>query len=486
MNRRTFLCALTVLILVSACNLNQAIESPSEPSDVLPQPTKQGGTIPDAPTIPSGSKEPAGVAAAGERFITYIPSEGIGNIAVQVSIPNTPRYDDGAGVIVDVATFFTESRRFHLSLDVTQIGMIHISYLWPGKSDPTGAKSDGTFDYGGEDSIQALRDVIRFASGQIADVDGFYMNELMAMTPLTDQVGLYAFSHPGIAAVNVMALYGDELPNVGYLIGRENPTLDALSSVELGYWDEDRRPVNNPLYTYPGSYTATEIVLDYRDVRWDPTYTQPGWDYVGRAYLDLNGNGVLDGSDFAFGPRIPTMYDKRYYSAALTLALRESGALTEASWPVDLATPEEARNMWPFRSSVQRYPELISQAPNLKVMLVFADRDHVQPSLDKPHIHHAYDGFSHAAGLWTRLNPDQAYVNWVSEEIGATFPDNPANTEPGNWMDIRSWSYRDILNAAKMVPLAAVAEMADRLHEAIWDDNLEATLVDAPAPTGGP
>ena len=486
MRRRIIIWVLIMIILITACNLGQVIKPTSElPTPKVPLADSTEIVVDTTATIPT-PEAPSRVAEAGESLVTYVFSEGIGDIAVQVSLPDTPRYEDGAGVIVDIATFFTEARRFHLSLDVTQIGMIHISYLWPGKSDPSGARSEGTYDYGGEDSIRALRDVIRFASGQITDRDGYYLDDLIAMTPLTDQVGLYAFSHPGIAAVNVLALCGDELPNVGYLVGRENPTQDAISSVELGYWDEDNRPVVNPLYVYPGSYTPTEIVIDYSAVRWDPTYTQPGWDYVGRAYLDLNGNGALDVTDFNFGPRIPTMYEKRYYSVALTRALLESGALSESIWPEDLATPEEARETWPFRTSVHRYPELASLTPNLKVMLVFADRDHVQPSLDKPHIHQAYDGFRHAAGLWTRLNPDLAYVAWVDAELVATSPDNPANTEPGDWMDIRSWSYRDIRNASKLVPLAAVAEMADRLHEGVWDDDLGEIIIDFPAPTSHP
>jgi hypothetical protein len=354
--------------------------------------------------------------------------------------------------------------------------------LWPGKSDPSGAQSDGTYDYGGALSIQALRDVIRFVSGDIPDRDGHTIHDLCAIVPLTGQVGLYAFSHPGIAAVNVLALHGDQLPSVGYMIGRENPTLDAISSVELGYWGEDGRAVINPLYSYPEGYSPTEIHLDYDAVRWDETYTQEGWDYVGRAYLDLNSNGSTDGGDFLFGPRIPTMFGKRTYSAALTQALLDNGALSLETWPEDLARPEEAASLWPFRESVDRYPVLATMTPQLKVMLVMARRDHVQPLHDKPHIHHAYDGFHHGAGLWTRLNPDRAYVEWMDREFGAVFPDNPANQEPSDWLEAPSWAYPDFRGSQTIAPLAAVAEMADRLHEDAWEDDLSTTLIDVPAP----
>ena len=75
--------------------------------------------------------------------------------------------------------------------------------------------------------------MIRFASGAIPDADGNYISDWSAVPLLTDNVGLYAFSHPGIAATNVLALYGDEL-SVAYFVGRENPTVPALSAMELG------------------------------------------------------------------------------------------------------------------------------------------------------------------------------------------------------------------------------------------------------------
>ena len=36
--------------------------------------------------------------------------------------------------------------------------------------------------------------------------------------------------------------------------------------------------------------------------------------------------------------------------------------------------------------------------PDIKVMLVFAQVDHAQAALDKPHIHQAYQGFRFEAG----------------------------------------------------------------------------------------
>lgn len=444
-------------------------ESP-ENSDLCPQDCPEGEA--ESVVKESSSTE---VTPAGGSFITYVSVEGIGDVAVQVILPMQARYEDGAGVVVEVSTFLTGSGDFYHSLDATPLGLIQVAYLWPGtQSASTGAASEGTYDYGGEIGIAALREVLRYATGAVADRDGHTLAERSAITPLYDNVGLYAFSHPGIAAVNVLALYGDQLQGVAYFVGRENPTTDTLTAVEVGHFDLEEKPIPNPYYSYPEDYSSMQITIPYDQVRWDPL-TQEGR-YTGRPYFDLNGNGALDGGEYALGSRVPTMYDKRMYSVALVQALRENGALNPGNWPEDLATPEQVADWWPFRSSPARYPDLRTQTPDLHVMLVFALRDHVQPARDKPHIHQAFDGFYHAAGLWTRMNPDQSYVNWLDPRVGELSPDNPANSEPTDWMQITAWSHPNGPPAVKAVALAGVAEMADRQHAGEWGDDLEGLL----------
>jgi len=409
-----------------------------------------------------------------DQLITYLSSEGIGNIAVRLTFPEAPRYPDGAGVVVDIATFFTPNNDFYEDVDVAPLGLIRVSYLWPGKgSRTTGARSDGEYDYGGEYCIRALRDVIRFAAGQIPDRDGRFIGELSPFPVLTDQVGLYAFSHPGIAAVNVLALYGEVL-NVRYFVGRENPTVDPISAVELGYWDDSGRPVINSLYRYPDSYSPSAITLDYSSVRWDfeERYAEKP-EVVGYPYFDLNGNNRHDSGDFVLSYKVPTMFDKRVYSAALTAALRDNGALNGEDWPADLATPEEAAEWWEFRVTPSRYPTLAEKTPELKVLLLFSEKGHIQPLPDRPQIHQAYDGFQKAAGLWTRLNPDGSYMP------KAKFPgyrDHPANTEPVDWEDFDDWAYPAVRIGGVLAPQAAVAEMADRTHEDDWEPDLSGPL----------
>jgi len=374
-------------------------------------------------------------------------------------------------VVVSVSGFFVPSVGFHKGLDVTQIGAIYVAYLWPGRDDPrTGARSDGVYDYGGPDCLAALRDVIRFACGEIPNSDGLYLDELLAVTPLFDNVGLYAFSHSGIVGTNVLALHGRDLQRVKYFIGRENPTIDEMYPLEPGHYSDNRVPVFNPYYDQTG-YTPTSIDIDYSTVGWLQNEDYP----EGRPYF-----AVSDGPDYVCSYKHPQMWGKDYWSTALLQALLSNGALTRDTWPRNLATSEQAAAHWPFRTTVHNYPRLSEVLPDLKVMLVFAADDHVQVAVDKPHIHQAYDGFHHQSGLWCRLNPDLAYVeDLVGARRGNVFPDNPANTEPRDWMEIRTWGYRTPPGSqitGVLVPLAAVAEMADRVRADNWEANLGQTL----------
>jgi hypothetical protein len=115
-------------------------------------------------------------------------------------------------------------------------------------------------------------------------------------------------------------------------------------------------------------------------------------------------------------------------------------------------------------------------------MLVFAQDDHVQAAETKPHIHQAWDGFTDAAELsWVRMNPDLTYVQAINPNLGAGFPDNAANSEPADWHDIRLWGFPAGPGRVREdVWLASVAEMADRVREDNWDDDLDEVLVQYP------
>lgn len=447
--------------------------------------------LPAATASPPGANRTSGVpedqrytpSPEGNIF-TAIPSEESGPIAVRITLPVQRRYPEGAGVLVEVPPFFTPGEGYSRGLDVRSIGILHVTFLWPGCADPKlGHLSGGVRDYGGAGSIAALRDVIRFASGDLADTNGRTIADIAGIPVMAGNVGLYAFSHPGLSAVSVMASYGDRLTALRYFIGRENPTVDAISSMEIGYFGGDGEPVINPEYRYPGSFHADDILLDYSSIRWDPELPGCVQGAKGAPYFDGNGNGRRDPSEFALGTQCPTMFGKRVYSAVLTRALETNRIFTSDSWPEDLAMPDEAEALWSIRESPGAYPALRERMPEVKVMLVFGVRDHVQVALDKPHVHQAWLGFS-GAGLWVRLNPDSAYAACLGPDIG-NWQDHPAGVEPEDWMEAYRWGHPNSPSAAEVFPLAAVAEMADRVYYENWAPDFDRVLGGACKPANG-
>lgn len=418
------------------------------------------------------------VQQAGEIFITFIESEGIGKIAVQIQWPEMPRYSDKAPVVVYAPPFFISGANDFDSLyGLTDLGFIQVGFLYPGQEGLNGIKSEGEEDYGGPDSIQAFRDVLKFVSGTTTDVNGHRLDELSSIVPDYDNVGIFAFSHPGISSTAVLGTYGESLQSVSYFVGRENPTEDSIIAMEIGHFESDETkpkkgdwPTYNPFYNYPEDYSSTNLKVDYSTVGWDFQENRP--------YFE----------DYLLGDRVPYLFGKRCYSASLTQALLDNNVFTLESWPEDLATPDEAQTWWSVRESIPYYPLLKESMPDLKVMLVFGKQDHVQPTLDNPNTHQAYDGFHETAGLWIRLNPDAAYVALLSEAMAKDYVEHDANTEPENWALIKSWALPhsvvqsttlvvDVAEAGNFSSLAALAEMADRTHMKNWEDDLSAPLV---------
>lgn len=405
----------------------------------------------------------------GSSFETTVTTDGVGEILVQVELPKTPRYEEGAPVVVTVPTYFTpENTGYHPLEGLTDAGSISITLMYPGRSNGNGKSSAGTDDFGGPDSIKALRDVLLFALGEKTNTLGLTLDQLSDIQPLYSDVGIYAFSHPGLAATAVLGSYPTELQNIAYFVGRENPTLDLTSTLELGHWESSTKgkkiAVPNLLYHYPEDYTDSAISIDYSTIDYDLADKTP--------FFDSNKNGKLDDGEFALGTQVPKMFGKRYYSRALLHALEDNGVLTEKDWPGDLATPQEADSTWPSRESTAYFDAINT---SVHVMLVFATQDHVQVVQDKPHIHQAYDGFAQNKN-WIRLNPDLSYVTALAQDEKVKYTEHDANTEPANWADLKEWAYANSNGFSGGIPLAGVLEMMDRTHTQNWSDDLSTSL----------
>ena len=408
---------------------------------------------------------------ANSTFYVNIPSN-IGNISVKVQLPNEPRYEGGAPIVIEVGTFFTSNVPYYNTIpEIINYGFVYLTFIWPGTEDRfSNESSEGVYDYGGINCLEGLASIIKYANGISKDNEGYYLFEKIEMKINQSNVGMYAFSHPGIVMTNVLAKFGNEIGDIDWVVGRENPTTDTISSMEIGYWKTNTEDIQNPIYSYPESYSSTELDLNYSLIRWNSTWDLDGGD-PGRPYWDLNENEILDENDHVLSYKVPTFNGKRTYSMKLTSALLESG--TANPWPNDVSTVEEVNSIWPERITVESYPEIGEKIPNLKVMLLFGEKDHVQVTKDRPHIHQAWDGFFHGASLWVRLNPDSAYSDFFGVLNSSELP---ANFAPNNWSKAENWGHSSEYNIKKF-PIIALTEMADRCNFNNWNDNLDEYLL---------
>ena len=130
----------------------------------------------------SGLNFSPGVNAQTQSSITTtdiaLPSESTGvaggTLAVRVFAPasrNGMRHPEGAPVVI-LAPGADNPGSLEAPVPRAS-GAIRISFLYPGGRDAaTQRSSAGSYDYRGESSIAAMRDVILYAAGQLADSNG--------------------------------------------------------------------------------------------------------------------------------------------------------------------------------------------------------------------------------------------------------------------------------------------------------------------------
>ncbi len=167
------------------------------------------------------------------------PSTGVpgGSLAVRIIAPATPaaaRYADGAPVLIWLPGGDGEGS---LQPPVRRAeDVIRIVFLFPGGYDPSsGRRSDGTYDHRGVNSIAALRDVIRYAAGDLTDAGGKTIDQRLPVAVLHDNIGLLGSSNGGNIVIAAPALHGEQLAgHLRYVIQWESPVSSQIATVDAG------------------------------------------------------------------------------------------------------------------------------------------------------------------------------------------------------------------------------------------------------------
>jgi hypothetical protein len=436
--------------------------------------------------------DPDADAVTGEgQFITRVPSDvgGTDGIIVRVSHPaeDAARHAQGAPVVVQVPGGHGPGS---LGIDEPDpmalvTGTVVIELILPGGREP-GYWSGGVYDYRGPDCQAALKDVLRYAMGQIADRDGVMLTDRVPWAD-TSLVGLVGLSNGGNLALTTLASFGTVLSGVDFFVAWESPIGDQYATAELGAVSD---AVDNPFYT-AGTCTITSCPWPGMDdvLRWDSSETAritdpidgSTWPVAGLFFLDVDGNEVLGDHEFVIhglggpgevveGTHRPWLYYSTEFAAILDEQLDTFFPLGKPIW---MASPDQIREYWAVRDGALSFADVHASLPDLLVTIVGTATDHVQTQPDHPHLRSQIDGWLDAGHGWVRVNPDAAYVALLSGEPAGGIPENDAGSVLP-WPDTELSLLPETLQDFAVD--AAVMELADRVRDENVDADLDAVL----------
>jgi hypothetical protein len=412
-----------------------------------------------------------------------------GTLAVRIQPPSSGsgRYTDGAPVVIWVPGGF-ETKGLRHELPSNADDLVIITFAFPGDTVPDAAiSSDGVYDYRGENCILALRDVILFAAGELADEQGRMIDDILGIHALSTNIGLIGVSNGGNIIIAVAALHGDELVGrLRYAIQWETPVSSQIATRDFGrIWlkpSSQQGDFFNPRFAGYGTYV---FAVDYDDLAYDPSNTYYSVFHDGnsdRVYTalenpntrvlipDLNRDGLLTlDEDFPLDTYPGGDGSLFFYSRPVAQALSDRGLLPHP-WPEQIATPQEADAYWDIRESVRLYEQALANIPDLEGMVLGSVEDHVQSAPTKIHLRQAFDGW-YGAGEWVQINPSPAYLVEAAPSLEgrADLPDMQPNTAPEDWADTSAYCIQEDIPDA-VYQLAAVWQMADRVQEGQFTD----------------
>lgn len=413
-----------------------------------------------------------------DTVTTHIASSagGVEGILVQIAVPATARFGDrGAPIVVHVPGgwngFGLEAGTANWPLN----DFIEIRFNFPGSGRP-GQMSGGLYDQRGENCIQALSDVGRFALGEMPDISGKYLHDFCgSIKPMYGNVGFCGWSNGGNATISAAGAHVDVLSNLAWIVNWESPVGDGMPNVEAGGAMNPGNPGTNFAYDPDTGQWRLDLL------RYSAALTIKNKDtnasYTGGFYFDNNGNNLPDETiDFIIQPSY--YQDKAFFSVRVRTAAESAGILP-ATLPPHLPTLQETKQYWLYRNGENWIDEAVAGNSRLMFMVEASIQDHVQGALDHPHILIQYEGFRARGARFVRLNPDRSYVEALMDESKPSAADNDA------YALFDHISIRQALQPAGMGGVsstigvaAAIAELADRTA----DNNLSIQL--GTAPTG--
>lgn len=410
---------------------------------------------------------------------TFVPSDSAPGqgLAVNIIYPVKPRYKEGAPVVV-VVPAGNNSSGLDFSMHAAQQGFVEVRFAFPGGG-KEGFKSSGIYDGRGVQSREALKDVLRFARGELNDHQGKSLSQLLPVSVFFKSIGAVGWSNGGNLLISTLATFPKDLQFVSWLAFYESPLGAIFFPPALGGAQD---LLANPHYR-PGTAATGKPIIDFTKLMFQADVSKsPGAhkkvgepEIPGVLFFDENGNKIWEESrEFAFSYCTDIGLEKQLYAPAIVRGLLRNATLSR--WPDQIATEEEAKGYFAERDGSLFIKKVAESFPNILVTIFASRLDHLQRQNDHPHIALQYNAWLENKIKFLRLNPDPVYVAAVAEMRPGSFADNA----PGAAID--SDSIDQHLETEGIIPdyaymEAAAAELADRLYTGKIKGTLVAPLV---------
>ena len=430
-----------------------------------------------------------------ESISTFVPSESAPGqgLAVNMIFSTKPRYKDGAPVVV-VVPGGNGSQGLDFSMHAAQQGFVEIRFAFPGGGKP-GFTSSGIYDNRGVKSQEALRDVLRFAAGEINDHSGKNISELLPFHLHNKTVGAIGWSNGGNTLLVTLGKFSEQLPFMGWVAFYESPVGSWFYPASLGGANDF---LNNKHYRQ-GTAATGQVLVDLRNIAYQRDIMKnPGShkkvdepELKGVAFFDENKNAVWDeGSEFAFPYSTDIGIDKQIYPPAVTKALlqlpefqlqklqpgEKKSKKKEKKQELPFVSYEESLAFFRERDGSQYIKQVVEAYPMMPFTVFGSHLDHLQRQSDHPHIAMLYNMLLDAKPKFLRLNPSSVYVGTASFMKPSTFVENRPNTSIDSDMIDQSLEPEGLLPDYVYME-AAAAELSDRVTLSKWTKVIEEPLV---------
>lgn len=270
---------------------------------------------------------------------------------------------------------------------------------------PGGGASEGVNDRRGPLARAAVAATLRYAAGDLEDVAGCTLGRRIGAADTAD-VYLIGASNGGNLAAATLADPSLEFPPLSGLIAWETPAGAPFATVEFG--------------TDPTVYASGSCALDATstilcDIPTDRLRATDG--EIPELCFDLGDDARCDETDILVVGVEDPVTGLRMLDPALAAAAADLGLPTAGFAPAGVA-----RAWWAERDAAQAAPGMVAAWPELPVMLVASDTDHVLTYADHPHVFGLGEALQHAGAWWTALNPA---AGWLETNASENAPNRP-------------------------------------------------------------